>query len=45
VTLLGAGLTRTQAQQIGSPLPNAGEAFGGEGNSTEMNQLPETIPG
>ena len=45
VTLLRADLAGTQARQIGSPLPNAGEGFGGEGDSTEMNQLPETIAG
>lgn len=45
VTLLCADLTRKQARQIGSPLPDAREGFGGEGDSTEMNQLPETIAG
>ena len=45
MTILRADLTRTQARQIGSPLPNAGEVFGGEGDSTEMNHLPETIVG
>jgi hypothetical protein len=45
VTLLRADLSRTQARQIGSPLPNAGEGFGGEGDSTQMNQFPETIAG
>jgi hypothetical protein len=44
MTILRTDLTRTQARQIGSPLPNA-EVFGGEGDSTEMNHLPETIAG
>jgi len=45
VTLLQAGLTQLPIAWIGSPLPNAGEGPGGEGDSSLLTQLSQLSSG
>jgi hypothetical protein len=39
VTRLQAGVRQLKLASIGSPLPNAGEGLGGEGDTARLNQF------